>query len=87
MQGIDRDAFRRIFLDHLDEFKGSHSSYDAEYYDDVVKKMLACGREEGGYSEYLRTKCGRDRRRIAFICKSYFCLNVIDLSLKKNIIY
>jgi hypothetical protein len=75
MQGIDRDTFRRIFLDHWDEFKSCHSSYDTEYYDEVVQKMLGCGKEEGGYSEYLCTKCGRDRRRIAFTCKSCFCLS------------
>lgn len=75
MQGIDRDTFRRIFDGHWDEFKGCHSSYDTEYYEDVVQKMLRCGREEGGYCEYLCTKCGQDRRRIAFTCKSCFCLS------------
>jgi hypothetical protein len=75
MQWIDRDTFRRIFEDHWDEFKGCHSSYDTEYYNEVVRKMLGCGREEGGYCEYLCTKCGLDRRRIAFTCKSGFCLS------------
>jgi len=75
MQGIDRDTFRRIFEEHWDEFKSCHASYDTQYYEDVVQKMLGCGREEGGYSEYLCMKCGGDRRRIAFTCKSCFCLS------------
>ena len=75
MQGISRDTFRRIFEDHWDEFKGCHPSYNTQYYEDVVQKMLGCGREEGGYIEYLCTKCGRDRRRVAFTCKSCFCLS------------
>ena len=75
MQGIDQDTFRRIFEEHWDEFKSGHPSYATEYYEEVVQKMLGCGREEGGYSEYLCTCCGQDRRRIAFTCKSCFCLS------------
>jgi hypothetical protein len=37
--------------------------------------MLGCGKEEGGYSEYLCTSCGKDMRWIAFTCKSCFCLS------------
>ncbi len=37
--------------------------------------MLGCGKEEGGYSEYVCMKCGRDLRRVAFTCKSCFCLS------------
>lgn len=75
MQAIDRDTFRQIFEDHWDEFKSRHPLYDTGYYNEVVQKMLGCGREEGGYSEYLCMKCGQDLRRIAFTCKSCFCLS------------
>lgn len=75
MQGIDQDTFRRIFEEHWDEFKTGHPTYATEYYEEVVQKMLGCGREGGGYSEYLCMCCGRDRRRIAFTCKSCFCLS------------
>ena len=75
MQGIDQGTFRRIFEEHWDEFKSGHPPYATEYYEEVVQKMLGCGREEGGYSEYLCTCCGLDRRRIAFTCKSCFCLS------------
>jgi len=75
MQGIDRDAFRQIFVDHWEDFKSYRPSFATDYYEDVVQKMLGCGREEGGYSEYLCVKCGLDLRRVAFTCKSCFCLS------------
>ena len=37
--------------------------------------MLGCGKESGGYSEYICMNCGRDIRRVAFSCKSCFCLS------------
>lgn len=74
-QGIDQDTFRRIFEEHWDEFKSGHPWYATDYYEEVVQKMLGCGKEAGGYSEYLCTYCGQDMRRIAFTCKSCFCLS------------
>lgn len=40
-----------------------------------MQKMMGCGKEEGEYSEYLCTLCGKDLRRIVFTCKSCFCLS------------
>ncbi len=37
--------------------------------------MLGCGKEDGGYTEYMCMHCGRDRRKVAFTCKSAFCLS------------
>ena len=37
--------------------------------------MLGCGREAGGYTEYRCEHCGLDVRRVAFTCKSCFCLS------------
>jgi hypothetical protein len=73
--GTGQNTFRRIFEDHWDEFKERHPSYSIEYYDEVVQKMLGCGREDGGYSEYLCPHCGKDLRRVCFTCKSCFCLS------------
>jgi hypothetical protein len=39
------------------------------------RKMLSCGKESCGYSEYLCTGCGKDFRRVCFTCKSSFCLS------------
>ncbi len=74
-QKIDRETFRRIFIDHWSEFEKRYPSYQAAQYDDVVQKMLGCGKDEGGYTEYLCMSCGQDSRRVAFTCKSFFCLS------------
>lgn len=55
IERIDRETFRRIFEEHWDEFKRLHPGYNTEYYDEIIEKMLLCGKEAGGYSEY---RCG-----------------------------
>lgn len=72
---IERNIFRQIFVDHWDKLKSRFQSYATLHYEEVVQKMLGCGREEGGYSEYVCTECGRDLKRVAFTCKSSFCLS------------
>lgn len=37
--------------------------------------MLGCGDESNGYIEYICTSCGKGLRRVAFTCKSCFCLS------------
>jgi len=71
----DKEIFRKIFLENWVEFKEKHSSYDCEQYEEPVQKMLSCGKESGGYCEYICMKCGRDLRRVCFSCKSCFCLS------------
>ena len=75
MRSMDQNIFRQIFEDHWDEFKECYRWYNTEYYEEVVQKMLGCGKEEGGYSEYLCLYCGKDLRRVCFTCKSCFCLS------------
>jgi len=72
---VDRDIFRRIFTDHWEEFKKHHPGDDTVYYREVVEKMLHCGTEGAGYSEYRCMHCGRGVRCICFTCKSCFCLS------------
>ena len=71
----DEGVFRTIFRDHWDRFKIKHPGYDSEQYEAPVQKMLVCGSELGGYSEYICTNCGRDVRKVPFSCKSCFCLS------------
>ena len=71
----DKEIFRRIFLEHWDDFKVKNQSYDCEQYEEPVQKMLDCGKESGGYCEYICMQCGHDLRRICFSCKSCFCLS------------
>ncbi|MBC2694985.1 MAG: IS91 family transposase, partial [Desulfobacteraceae bacterium] len=69
----DKDVFRNIFVDHWDQFKEEYPTYDKPQYEAPVQKMLGCGKESNGYSEYICINCGRDIRRIGFSCKSCFC--------------
>jgi len=71
----DKDVFQNIFIDHWDQFKEEHPTYDKPQYEEPVQKMLGCGKESNGYSEYICINCGQDLRRIGFSCKSCFCLS------------
>jgi hypothetical protein len=74
-QKFDKEAFQAIFIDHWDEFKKVRLNYDTPQYEVPVQKMLGCGLESGGYSEYRCVNCGLGVHRIAFTCKSCFCLS------------
>ena len=71
----DKKTFKVIFEDHWEGFKTKHIHYKTEQYEEPVQKMLGCGDEFNGYSEYGCMHCGRDMRRVPFSCKSCFCLS------------
>lgn len=75
-QHIDKNTFKQIFRDHWDTFTATNPSlYGSGYHDEVVQKMLDCGDpEKMGFAQYRCTHCG-ETRRIAFSCKSSFCLS------------
>ena len=75
IEKIDKEIFVNIFLGNWDDFKNHHPAYADSQYDDPVQKMLGCGKESNGYSERICMDCGQDIRRIAFSCKSGFCLS------------
>lgn len=70
-----KSIFKQIFRDHWERFKKNHPAYRDEHYEEIVQKMLGCGEESNGYSEYRCTGCGEGFKRIAFTCKSGFCLS------------
>ena len=72
---VDKDIFKKIFKDHWDEFKKQHSRYNEEQYEEPVQKMLGCGEEFSGYSEYICIYCGLDKKKVPFSCKCCFCLS------------
>lgn len=75
MEGIDKTTFKRIFQDHWGEFKLAYPRFDSPHYHAVVQKMLDCGDpQKMGYVQYRCLYCGQFRR-IAFTCKSCFCLS------------
>lgn len=71
----DKSKFKKIFQEHWESFKRNNPAYDDEYYEESVQKMLSCGDEGNGYTEFRCTSCGLDMKRIAFTCKSGFCLS------------
>lgn len=72
---ISKDTFKQIFRDHWPSFKKRHPRYDTPDYDTVIQKMLDCGDPDAmGYLQYRCTHCG-ETQRIAFTCKSCFCLS------------
>ena len=75
MEGIDKNTFKHIFYDHWDTFKQTHTRFDNPDYNDTIQKMLDCGDpEKMGFVQYRCCNCG-ETRRIAFTCKSCFCLS------------
>jgi hypothetical protein len=75
MEGIDKNTFKRIFYDHWDAFKQFHPPFDNPDYNETVNKMLGCGDpDKMGFVQYRCCYCG-EIRRIAFTCKSCFCLS------------
>lgn len=73
--GMDQGVFKEIFLDHWENFKHQFPQFADEYIDSVIQKMLNCGDpDKMGYIQFICTYCG-ERRRIAFSCKSTFCLS------------
>jgi hypothetical protein len=75
VEHIDKDTLKRIFRDHWDAFKAANPRYNTEYHDGVVQKMLDCGDpQKMGFVQYRCLACG-EKRRIAFSCKSSFCLS------------
>jgi hypothetical protein len=75
MPRTDKDTFKQIFRDHWDAFRARYPRFDTPDYDIAVQKMLDCGDpEKMGYVQYRCLSCG-ETRRIAFTCKSSFCLS------------
>jgi hypothetical protein len=75
MEGIDKNTFKQIFYDHWDTFRQFHPHFDSPDYIETVQKMLDCGDpEKMGFVQYRCCYCGQTRR-IAFTCKSCFCLS------------
>ena len=74
MCGTDIDTFKQIFRDHGESFKATYPRFDTPDYDTAVQKMLDCGDpEKMGYVQYRCLSCG-EKCRVAFTCKSAFCL-------------
>jgi hypothetical protein len=72
---FDRDKLKEIFREHWQSFKDRYTRYRSERYEEAVEKMLGCGDPENGFATYICSKCGQEKKKIAFSCKSCFCLS------------
>lgn len=60
---MDLEGFKKIFEQHYEEFLKQYPEYEKSR--EVVKKMLGCGDEKEGYSEYICPRC-QEKKIIAF---------------------
>ena len=75
VEHFNKDIFKQIFRDHWAAFKNAYPEFDTDYHDTVIQKMLGCGDpDKMGFVQFRCTSCG-EIRRIAFTCKSPFCLS------------
>ncbi len=73
---FDKLAFKQIFIDHWDSFKNNNKRYDNQYYDSLIEKMINCGNpDKMGFAQFFCPDCFETTRKIAFSCKSSFCLS------------
>ena len=72
---IDKATFKRIFSDHWTTFTAKYPRYATDDYDSVIRKMIDCGDPNAmGFAQYRCMHCG-ETLKIAFTCKSSFCLS------------
>jgi len=74
-QWFGRDRLKEIFRVHWERFKDRYPRYRGARYEEAVAKMLGCGDPENGFATYICSKCGKEEKKVAFSCKSCFCLS------------
>ena len=74
------NVFLEILKDNWDGFKQKYPSYNSEYYNKVITKVLNCGNAELGFMRYQCLCCGLDEKIIGFSCKTLFCLRCSRLA-------
>jgi hypothetical protein len=77
---VDKETFKQIFRDHWPEFVAQYPRYKEK--DIIIEKMLGCGDPANGYSEYICPDC-LEIKRVAFSCKSKFCLSCARAHLEE----
>lgn len=66
------NVLRQIFKDHWKSFLKENGSKVRRSVIFEVNKMINCGSEKKGYTQYRCSKCG-ETKKVAFTCKSRFC--------------
>jgi len=81
----DKNIFKKIIKENWESFKKEYPRYENPQYNDVIDKMLKCGTELGGYTEYRCLNCGIGERKIAFSCKCMFCLSCVKVHVDEMV--
>lgn len=66
------NVLRQIFKDHWKAFLKENGSQVRRSVIFEVNKMINCGNEKKGYTQYKCSKC-EETKKVAFTCKSRFC--------------
>ncbi len=66
------NVLRQIFKDHWKAFLKENGSQVRRSVIFEVNKMINCGNEKKGYTQYKCPECG-ETKKVAFTCKSRFC--------------
>lgn len=66
------NVLRQIFKDHWKSFLKENGSQVRRSIIFEVNKMINCGNEKKGYTQYKCSECG-EIKKVAFTCKSRFC--------------
>lgn len=74
------NVFLEIIKNHWIEFKVNYPSYDTDYYNGVIDKVINCGNADLGFMKYQCLCCGLDEKIIGFSCKTLFCLRCSRLA-------
>jgi hypothetical protein len=74
MQRVDKDTFKQIFHDHWGPFQQGHPRYQDRHVQAVIDKLLGGGTPESGSTTDVCPH-GLAEKRVAFSCKSRFCLS------------
>lgn len=77
---VDKETSKQIFRDHWPEFVKQYPRYAEKEI--IIEKMLGCGDPANGYTEYICPDC-LEIKRVAFSCKSKFCLSCARAHLEE----
>jgi Transposase zinc-binding domain len=84
IQRVDKDTFKQIFREHWEPFQQSHPRYQDRPVQAVIDTMLGCGTLAAGYTTSLCPH-GLEEQRVAFSCKSSFCLSGCKVYVEEGV--
>jgi len=65
-----KDIIRKVWS----KLKQTRPTFSTDYHQSVIDKVLNCGDPSNGYVEYRCQDCWHDTHKVAFSCKSKFCI-------------